>query len=128
MDSTAEACRIGVQFHQNNDGVEPTFWVTGCDISARDVGVWVKGRRICHITDNDFRQCSTAHALNDVQFDWVHLGFVLRNTFHGALAAGRKNVVVDEDGSYLIIKENTLSGSSAEALQIDPAADNILSQ
>ncbi len=128
LDSAADFCRIGVQFHQNNAGVEPTFWVTGCDITARDVGVWVKGRRICHVTDSDFRQGSPDHALNDIQFDWVHLGFVLRNTFHGALTAGRKNVVIDEDGSYIIIKGNTLSGSSAAALQIDPAADNILSQ
>lgn len=128
MDSVADYCRIGVQFHQNDDGVEPTFWVTGCDINARDIGVWVKGRRICHVTDNDFRQRSLSHALKDVQFDYVHLGFVLRNTFHGTLAAGRKNVVIDEDGSYIIIKENTLSGASSSALQIDSGADNILSQ
>jgi hypothetical protein len=128
MDSTADFCRIGVMFHQNDGGVEPTFWVTGCDITARDAGVWVKGRRICHVTDNDFRQLSVLHALNDVQFDRVHLAFVLRNTFHGTLAAGRKNTVIDQDGSYIIIKENTLSGISADALQIDPAATHILTQ
>ncbi|QHI70771.1 glycosyl hydrolase family 28-related protein [Tichowtungia aerotolerans] len=128
MESVADYCRIGIMFHQNNDGVEPTFWVTDCDIQARDIGVWVKGRRICHITDNHLRQLSISHPVYDVQFDRVHLGFVLRNVFHGALTSARKNVVIDEMGSTIIIKENTLSGPSAEALQINAAAENILTQ
>lgn len=127
MNCDADYCRVGVKFHQS-EGREPTFWVTACDIRARDTGVWVMGRRICHITDNVFEQLSSSHALTDVQFDGVHLGFVLRNLFSGTLAAGRKNVVVDEDGSYIIIKDNILSGSSSSAIQIDAGATSILCQ
>lgn len=127
MNCVADYCRIGVKFHQI-EGVEPTFWVTGCRITARDVGVWVKNRRVCHVTDNIFIQLSASHALNDVQFDYVHLGFALRNLFSGTLAGGRKNIVVDADGSYIIIKDNVLSGTSSSAIQIDAGADNILFQ
>jgi len=128
MDCIASHCRIGILFHQNDGGVEPTFWVTGCDINARDIGAWVKGRRICHITDNSFRRASATHALNDIQFDWVRLGFVLRNTFHGNLSNGRKNLVLDQDSHWIVVKDNALSGASSSALQIDSGATNILSQ
>ena len=122
---TADYCKIGVKFHLGSVAREPTFWVTGCDLEARDYGVWVYGRRILHITGNTFRQLSETHALRDIQLDNCHLGVVLDNTFSGSLAGGRKNIAVDQDGLDLIFAGNAYSGSVGDAVQTDPGAVDV---
>ncbi|MFA6174450.1 MAG: glycosyl hydrolase family 28-related protein [Kiritimatiellales bacterium] len=114
--STANYCRTGVHFHEDI-GVEPTFWVTGCDITALSNGVEVINRRICNITDNVFRQLSSSCSLADVKLTNVHLGYVLRNTFPGALTGVRTNVVVDAASLDVIIKGNTW-GSRGKSVQL----------
>ena len=121
---TADYCKTGVRFVQTV-GVEPTLWITGCDLTARDYGAWIVGRRILHITGNTFRQLSEAYALRDIQLDWAHLGVVLDNTFPGSLVGGRKNIAVDADGLDLIFSGNAYSGGAGDAVQVDPGAVDI---
>ena len=122
---TADYCKTGVKFHLGSVAREPTLWVTGCDLKARDYGAWVYGRRILHITGNTFSQLSEEHALRDIQLDNCHLGVVLDNTFFGSLAGGRKNIVVDSDGLDLLFAENTYSGVVGDAVQTDLGAVDV---
>jgi hypothetical protein len=125
--SSADYCRVGIYFAQAAS--EPTLWIHHCDIRARDIGVQVVNRRICYITDNTFRKlAATDYTLTDIQLNNVHLGHVARNTFQNVLNYGRKNVKVDGNGNWIIIKDNALAGASADAIQIDAGAQNILKQ
>ncbi len=130
-DSTADYCRTGLRyvFDNGTSQREETLWINDSDIRARDAGVEVKGRRICNIARNTFRRLSDSHALKDVTLESVTLGSVMDNTFEGTLDSGRKNVsVLDSKSNYIIIINNSLSGDSALALDINPSAQNILTQ
>jgi hypothetical protein len=123
--SSADDCKTGIRFQMADGVVEPTLWITDCNITARDTGAWITGRRILHITGSTFQQLSAAHPLTDIQLDNVHLGVVLGNAFAGDLSGGRKNVRIDADGLDLLFAENTWSGTPEESVQIDAAAEDV---
>jgi hypothetical protein len=120
----ADYCKIGIKFHMTT-GWEPSLWIRNCDIRARDYGVWVKNRINFQITDNTFDQLSTSYALKDIQLDYGHLGVVLRNSFSSGLVGGRKNIVIDSDGQDLILGQNSYSGSTQDAVQVDASATDV---
>ena len=122
---TADSCKTGIRFQLTAGGVEPTLWVTGCEIKARDTGVWITGRRIFHITGSTFRQLSPAYALQDVRLEYCHLGLLIGNTFAGELAGGRRNVTVDQNGLDLIFAGNSWSAGVGESVLVDAGAQGV---
>jgi hypothetical protein len=57
--------------------------------------------------------------------DYGHLGVVLRNSFSSGLVGGRKNIVIDSDGQDLILGQNSYSGSTQDAVQVDASATDV---
>lgn len=128
---TANYCRTGISFtitHPSDPLTrEPTLWVRKCTITARDTGVFVKGRRILQINDNTFNQLSTSYGVKDVQLNNVHMGIARNNTFSAGASSGRKNIVVDSNGQDLILGPNfQWSGPTNSVISVDPGATDVL--
>ena len=100
--------------------------IGGCDITARDVGVSFERRDLIVIGGNTFRQLSTAYPLVDIRLlGNSPIDTIVRNTFAGTLAGGRKNITIDSNCYEIVIGQNTLSGPVAEAITVNPAATDV---
>lgn len=91
---TTDYCRDGIRFEMAGDWREPSLWVSECDITARDCGLSIKGRRTFQVTDNTFRSLSSSSKLTDVKLDDTCVGLVINNTFLEESPSGRINVEV----------------------------------
>jgi len=100
--------------------------IGGCDITARDVGVSFEHRDLVVIGENTFRQLSTAYPLVDIRLAGNSpIDTIVRNTFAGTLAGGRKNITIDSNCYDIVIGQNTLSGPVADAITVHPAATDV---
>jgi len=100
--------------------------IGGCDITARDVGVSFEHRDLVVIGENIFRQLSTDYPLVDIRlFGNSPIDTIVRNTFAGTLAGGRKNITIDSNCYDIVIGQNTLSGPVADAIVVHPAATEV---
>jgi len=114
---TADRCHTGIDFEvllEQEDSTldpsdQPTLWITGCTITARDVGVLVNGRRLMQITGNTFEPLEDAAQMTDIKLRSVHLGILKENIFSGGPRA--KNIHVDTEGDSLILGPNSASQS-----------------
>jgi hypothetical protein len=100
--------------------------IGGCDITARDVGISFEHRDLVVIAESTFRQLSPAYPLVDIRLaNGSPIDTIVRNTFAGTLAGGRKNITIDSNCYDIVIGQNTLSGPVADAITVNSAATDV---
>jgi len=100
--------------------------IGGCDITARDVGISFEHRDLIVIGGNTFRQLSTAYPLVDIRLIGNSpIDTIVRNTFAGTLAGGRKNITIDSNCYNMVVGQNTLSGPVADAITVHPDVTDV---
>lgn len=124
---TADYCRLGAEYYIPVT-TRAGFQFNQCNVRARDNGLIMHNRRCFHVSENTFRQLSSAYSLVDVSTINAHVGVIVRNTFAGDLSGGRVNVKIGAGDKIIIIDSNTLSGAESAAIMVDPTASEVLVQ